>query len=65
SRWVPPPVPVSGGVAIDGTVTGPGSDFVTALRVTSSTLSVGRERNLALAATIKQTKDRHPEGLPA
>ena len=57
SRWVPPPVPVSGGVAIDGTVTGPGSDFVTALRVTSSTLSVGRERNLALAGPVLATFD--------
>ena len=26
---------------------------------------VVEKRNLALAATIKQTKDRHPEGQPA
>ena len=26
---------------------------------------VVEKRNLALAATIKQTKDRHPEGMPA
>ena len=26
---------------------------------------VVEKRNLALAATIKQIKDRHPEGMPA
>ena len=56
TQWVPPPpVPVSGVVAIDGTITGPGSNFVTALQVTSSTLAVGRERRLTLAGPVLAT----------
>ncbi len=54
--WVPPPpVPVSGKVAIEGTITGPAADIVTDLRVASNTLSVGRERHLDLAGPIRVT----------
>jgi len=56
TKWVPPPpVPVGGVVAIDGTITGPGSNFVTTLQATSRTLAVGRERNLTLAGPVLAT----------
>ncbi len=56
TKWVPPPpVPVSGLVAIDGTITGPTSNFVTALRVSSTTLALGRERELTLAGPVLAT----------
>ncbi len=44
-KWVPPPpVPVSGMATIEGTITGPARDITTDLKVSSNTLSVGRER---------------------
>ena len=56
TRWLPPPpVPVGGVVAIDGTIKGPGSNFVTALQATSGTLAVGRERDLTLAGPVLAT----------
>ena len=56
TRWVPPPpVPVTGIVAVDGTVKGPTSEMVTALQVTSNTLAVGRERDLTLAGPVLVT----------
>jgi len=56
TKWVPPPpVPVSGLVTIDGTITGPAGDFVTALRVSSNTLAAGRERELTLSGPVLAT----------
>jgi len=56
ARWVPPPpVPVGGLVTIDGTITGPSSHFVTALRASSTMLAVGRERELTLAGPVLAT----------
>ncbi len=56
AKWVPPPpVPVSGLATIDGTITGPARDFVTALQVNSNTLAVGRERELTLAGPVLAT----------
>jgi outer membrane protein assembly factor BamA len=56
TKWVPPPpVPVSGLVTIEGTITGPASNFVTALRVSSNTLAAGRERALGLSGPILVT----------
>jgi outer membrane protein assembly factor BamA/autotransporter translocation and assembly factor TamB len=56
TRWVPPPpVPVSGLVTIEGTIAGPTRNFVTALRVSSNTLAVGRERGLTLAGPVQAT----------
>lgn len=56
TKWVPPPpVPVSGLVTIDGTITGPANNFVTALGVSSTTLAVGRERELTLAGPVLAT----------
>lgn len=56
AKWVPPPpVPVSGVAAIEGTVKGPARNFVTALQVTSSTLAVGRERQLRLTGPVLVT----------
>ena len=56
ARWVPPPpVPVSGVAAIEGTVKGPARNFVTALQVTSSTLAVGRARQLRLTGPVLVT----------
>ena len=55
-KWVPPPpVPVSGMVTIEGTITGPARDIATDLKVASNTLSVGRERHLDLAGPIRVT----------
>ncbi len=55
-KWVPPPpVPVSGMATIEGTITGPARDMVTDLKVSSNTLSVGRERHLDLAGPIRVT----------
>jgi len=56
AKWVPPPpVPVSGIATIDGTITGPARNFVTALQVTSNTLAVGRERELTLTGPVLAT----------
>ena len=56
TKWVPPPpVPVSGMATIEGTITGPARDFATDLKVTSSSLAVGRERHLALAGPVRVT----------
>lgn len=56
ARWVPPPpVPVSGIATIEGTIKGPARNFVTALQVTSHTLAVGRERQLALSGPVLAT----------
>jgi outer membrane protein insertion porin family len=53
-RWVPPPpVPVSGIAAIEGTITGPVRDFQTVLNVSSHTLAVGRERELRLSGPVR------------
>ncbi len=56
AKWVPPPpVPVSGVAAIDGTITGPARNFVTVLHVTSHTLAVGREQQLNLTGPVRAT----------
>lgn len=56
TTWVPPPpVPVGGLVTIDGTVTGPPSDVVTTLRASSTTLAVGRARQLTLSGPVLVT----------
>jgi outer membrane protein assembly factor BamA/autotransporter translocation and assembly factor TamB len=57
-RWVPPPpVPVTGMATIEGTITGPARNMVVDLAVTSHTLDVGRERDLALSGPIRVTFD--------
>ncbi len=56
--WVPPPpVPVSGLATIEGTVKGPARNFVVDLNVSSHTLDVGRERDLAVAGPVRVTFD--------
>ncbi len=55
-QWVPPPpVAVSGSVAVEGTITGPAATFVAALQVASTTLTVGREQGLRLAGPVRAT----------
>ena len=55
-KWVPPPpVPVSGMAAIDGSITGPARDFSTDLVVRSNTVDAGRERDLNVAGPVKVT----------
>lgn len=57
-NWIPPPpVPVGGTVAIDGTLTGPLRGYTLTLATTSNDLSVGRERNLGMVGPVKVTLD--------
>lgn len=54
--WVPPPpVPVAGLVAIEGSVVGPARNFAAHLSVRSNTLAVGRERDLTFAGPVHVT----------
>jgi outer membrane protein insertion porin family len=56
TRWVPPPpVPIGGSVAIEGTLRGPPRDFVLDLGVTSNALAIGRERDVALSGPVRVT----------
>jgi outer membrane protein insertion porin family len=57
-KWIPPPpVPVSGMATIEGAIKGPARGFVTDLKVTSTSLDVGRERGLDLAGPIQVSFD--------
>jgi outer membrane protein insertion porin family len=55
-KWVPPPpVPVTGKATLEGSITGPVSDFSTDLVVHSNTVGAGRERDLTVAGPVKVT----------
>ncbi|MEO7158570.1 MAG: translocation/assembly module TamB domain-containing protein [Vicinamibacterales bacterium] len=56
--WVPPPpVPVTGQAAIEGSITGPARNFSLDLAAQSNTLAVGSERELGLSGPVRVTFD--------
>jgi outer membrane protein assembly factor BamA/autotransporter translocation and assembly factor TamB len=55
-KWVPPPpVPITGMAAIEGTITGPARNFSTDLAVHGNNIGVGRERDVVVNGPIKVT----------